>query len=60
MFEEERLVTEPCGCRYDIPTGLRTKTCAEHDLLANLNELCARLRKLASRLAEVCDRGNQE
>lgn len=45
MFEADRLVTEPCGCRYDISTGIRTKTCAEHDLVANLNELCARLRR---------------
>lgn len=31
MFEADRVATEPCGCRYDIPTGVRTKTCTKHD-----------------------------
>lgn len=45
MFKGPKLVTEPCGCRYDIRSGIRTRTCDVHYLTANFNELCARLRR---------------
>jgi hypothetical protein len=30
-LEAERIATEPCGCRVDRPTGLRTWLCPQHE-----------------------------
>ena len=31
MSDQERILTEPCGCRSDRGTGVLTHYCAEHD-----------------------------
>jgi len=30
-LEAERISTEPCGCRVDLPTGVRTYLCPQHE-----------------------------
>jgi hypothetical protein len=27
----DRIATEDCGCRYDVPTGMNTYQCDQHD-----------------------------
>lgn len=52
MLDHERIAVEPCGCRYDVRTGVRTAACPRHDPKALIEE--------ARRICEVWASRNED